>query len=161
MSIDEPDADQGRVFSALRDSMNSRTLTARRAAGVISLVTLVLTAASGIAIRLVDPDSFTSLGEGLWWAIQTLTTVGYGDVVPANTAGRVIGAVVMLNGIAFLTVITAAVTAMLIEQARTRARRGPVQAESTDPVTAAALADIDSRLERIEVALARPPDDSA
>ena len=47
-----------------------------------------------------------------------MTTVGYGDVVPSDTEGRLIGAVLMLQGIGFITVIAASVTAALIEQAR-------------------------------------------
>jgi voltage-gated potassium channel Kch len=70
---------------------------------------------------LTDRSDFPSLGAGIWWSLQTVTTVGYGDLVPTNTGGRVIGAIVMLSGIGFLTVITAAVTAALIETARRRA----------------------------------------
>ena len=118
MSSSEPPPDQGRVFPLLREAFGQRSLTARRAAGVISIATVILTVAGGVAIWLVDRDSFSSLGEGLWWSVQTLTTVGYGDVVPDDTTGRLIGTLVMLNGIAFLTVITAAVTATLIDQMR-------------------------------------------
>ena len=129
MSPSESPPDQGRVFPLLREEFGRRSLTPRRAAGVISIATVILTVAGGVAIWLVDSDSFSSLGEGLWWAVQTLTTVGYGDVVPDDTPGRLIGTLVMLVGIAFLTVITAAVTATLIDQMRhasssvTRARR--------------------------------------
>ena len=58
-----------------------------------------------------DRNDFHSLGAAIWWALQTVTTVGYGDVVPRSTGGRVIGAIVMLSGIGFHTIITAAVTA--------------------------------------------------
>ena len=80
-----------------------------------------MTLAGGVAVRLVDRKDFHSLGDGLWWALQTLTTVGYGDVVPENTSGRLIGALLMLNGLALLTVISAAITAMLIRQTERRA----------------------------------------
>ena len=76
--------------------------------------------------------------------MQTVTTVGYGDVVPRGTVGRLIGAVLMLNGIALITVITAIVTAMLVEQARRR--RG----EGLESEIAAALERIEGRLEEIE-----------
>jgi voltage-gated potassium channel len=78
----------------------------------------------------------------MWWAVQTVTTVGYGDVVPEHVLGRLIGGALMLQGIALLTVITASVTATLIEQARQR-RKVP------DAVLAK-LEQIDSRLESIE-----------
>lgn len=131
--------------------MGRRQLTARRAAAVISLATILLTLASGLLIRVADPDHFPSIGEGLWWAIQTLTTVGYGDLVPDNTAGRLIGAVVMLNGIAFLTVITAAVTATLIEQARGRRQQGVRERSGgADAEIMARLDEISGRLDKIE-----------
>ena len=131
---------EGQLLVLVRRALAGR-ITARRAAGVISLITLILTLAGGIAIWLVDKDSFPSLGAGLWWAVQTLTTVGYGDFVPDDTIGRIIGTVVMLNGIALLTVITAAVTATLVEQMRVR--------ESGDGPAASGGGDVAGKLERI------------
>jgi voltage-gated potassium channel len=74
--------------------------------------------------------------------VQTVTTVGYGDVVPHNAGGRVIGTLVMLTGIAFISLITASVTATLVEQ--NRRRQG-----HEEPVHAA-LDEISSRLAAIE-----------
>jgi voltage-gated potassium channel len=85
---------------------------------LLSLATLGLTLIGGIAIRLLDPENIHSIGDGLWWSIQTVTTVGYGDIVPTSPAGRIVGVVVMVTGIAFLTVTTAAVTNLFIEAAR-------------------------------------------
>jgi voltage-gated potassium channel len=121
-------------------------LTARRAVGIIILATGLITVAGGITIRLLDHKDFSSIGQGMWWAVQTVTTVGYGDLVPHSTVGRAIGSVVMLTGIAFISLITASVTAMLIEQARQR-RPSP-----EDPV-AARLEEISDRLETIEARL--------
>ncbi len=101
--------------------MRRKPLTARHAAVIIAGYTAFVTLAGGFVAWLTDRKDFHSLGEGLWWALQTITTVGYGDVVPSSGTGRVIGAFVMISGIAFLTVITAAVTATLIEAARRRA----------------------------------------
>ena len=158
MSPSERPPDQGTAFPMLGGAIGRRPLTARRAAGVISIVTIVLTVAGGILIRLVDGDNISSLGEGLWWAVQTLTTVGYGDVVPGGTAGRVIATVVMLNGIAFLTVITAAVTATLVDQIR-QGRQPSPEPDAPDSDLAASLQEISSRLEVIEESLAkRGPD---
>jgi len=121
---------------------------------VISVATVILTVAGGVAIWLVDSDSFSSLGEGLWWAVQTLTTVGYGDVVPDDTTGRLIGTLVMLVGIAFLTVLTAAVTATLIDQMRQRRQAAPDQGDD-DEDRASSLREINTRLEAIEAMLAK------
>jgi voltage-gated potassium channel len=151
--MDEPGTDQGTLFRALRGAVTGASLTARRAAVVITLATTILTVIAGIAAWIVD-DSFSSLGEGLWWAVQTLTTVGYGDVVPEGTAGRLIATIVMLNGIAFLTVITAAVTALLVEQMRGRRGLADSVSAEPDPSIARALEEIRSRLDAIEASLA-------
>ena len=111
--------------------------------GIIIVATALITVAGGITIRLLDHKDFSSIGEGMWWAVQTVTTVGYGDVVPHGTGGRLIGAVVMLTGIAFLSLVTASVTAMLVEQARQH-RQAP------EDTVEAKLDQISSRLEAIE-----------
>jgi voltage-gated potassium channel len=106
--------------------------TPRRAAFQIALSTIVVAISGGVLARLLDRKDFPSLGEGIWWSLQTVTTVGYGDVVPHSTEGRVIGAVVMLTGVAFLAVITGAITAALIESAR-RNGRSPQWGDSPSP----------------------------
>ena len=62
----------------------------------------------GVVERLIDPDTFPSIWLGIWWATQTVTTVGYGDVVPQQTAGKVIAVLLMLGGLSFLAVLTGA-----------------------------------------------------
>jgi voltage-gated potassium channel len=104
--------------------------TPRRAALQIAATTVVVALSGGILAWLLDRKDFPSLGVGIWWSLQTVTTVGYGDVVPHSTEGRVIGGVVMLTGVAFIAVITSAVTAGLIESAR---RRSPEWGDSTSP----------------------------
>ena len=130
----------------LARKLGGRPLTARRAVVIIIGATFAITVAGGITVRLLDRKDFSSVGEGMWWAVQTVTTVGYGDVVPHGTGGRAIGAIVMLTGIAFISLITASVTALLVEQARQR-QPGP-----EDPVEAK-LDRISSRLEAIEARL--------
>jgi len=85
-----------------------------------AVVTSVVTVIAGLLMRLTDPHTFPNIGLGLWWAIQTTTTVGYGDLVPASVAGRIIAAFVMVVGIAFITVSTAAITSAFLEAARRR-----------------------------------------
>jgi voltage-gated potassium channel len=128
--------------SKLQRALQGRPLTAQRAARVIAASTLVLTIAGGVGAWLVDRRDFDGLEDALWWAMQTVTTVGYGDVVPEHAAGRLIGVVLMLQGIALLTVITASVTATLIEQARRR--------RSAPDAVLAKLEQMESRLEAIE-----------
>ena len=118
-------------------------LTARRAARIIAASTILMTVAAGVAVWLIDHKEFENLNDALWWALQTVTTVGYGDIVPKQTAGRLIGAVLMLNGIALISVVSAAVTASLIEQAR---RQHPGSQEEL----LANLEQIEARLAQME-----------
>jgi len=89
----------------------------RNAAGVIVLVTASIVVGAGVLIRIVDSDEFPTIGLGLWWALQTVTTVGYGDVAPAQVSGRIVGAVVMLQGIALLAIVTAVITSTFVARA--------------------------------------------
>ena len=125
------------------------SLTARRAAGIIAVFTVVITVAGGLLERFVDHQEYPTIGKGLWFALQTVTTVGYGDVTPMQASGRFIATVVMLAGIGFLAVVTASVTATLVESSR---RRFIAQAEADDTRQFTEIAD---RLARIEAALAQ------
>lgn len=126
-----------------------RELTPARAGWAIASATAAITLACGIAIRLVDPSDFDNVWLGMWWAVQTVTTVGYGDVVPTDTSGRVIGAILMLSGIGFLTVVTAVVTAAFLETVRRR------MGDPADAELMAKLDDLSARLQALETTLRR------
>ena len=102
---------------------------------------------SGIAIHFTDPKNLPDIGDGLWWAVQTVTTVGYGDLVPTSTTGPLVAAVVMVIGIGFLTVITASITSAFVEAARRR-----IEGRRTDALSAK-LDQISARLDTIEAGL--------
>ena len=125
-----------------------RATTPRGAAVVIASASIVITVASALLMTIVDRDNYPSFGSGLWWAIQTTTTVGYGDNVPTTFAGRSIAAVVMMFGIGFLTVITASITSGFVARSRLEQKRGDSEAP-----TAEQLRLLDNRLERIEAEL--------
>lgn len=64
--------------------------------------------ATVVVNRVEEPeDGFATFGDGLWWAIATITTVGYGDRVPVTTPGRFVATLLMISGLAFLGVIAA------------------------------------------------------
>ena len=124
-----------------------RATTPRGAAIVIASATIAITVLAGVLMTLVERDTYPSIGSGLWWAIQTTTTVGYGDNVPVSAAGRFLAVLVMFFGIGFLTVITAAITSTFVARSRLEL--------SADAPTAEQVREIDRRLERIEAALTR------
>jgi voltage-gated potassium channel len=126
-----------------------KPLTIGRAARIISTFTLLMTVVGGVVIHLADKQNFPDIGDGLWWSVQTVTTVGYGDHVPTNAVGRTVAAIVMLAGIGFLTVITATITSAFVESARRRMEG--VELNTLD----AKLDALGTRLDAIEAGLAR------
>ena len=115
---------------------------------MIATVSTTMTLGAGILMTLIDHEQFPSIGSGLWWAAQTVTTVGYGDNVPVSSAGRILAVAVMLLGIGFLTVITAAITSTFV--ARSRIEATP---SGADPAAAEQLRQIEKRLAGIEASL--------
>jgi voltage-gated potassium channel len=90
---------------ALRGAPKLRLLTHRLGQAFL-YVCILVTAAALIMVR-VEPESsgFATFGDALWWAIVTLTTVGYGDLTPVTALGRIVAVIVMLVGLAFLGAI--------------------------------------------------------
>ena len=98
--------------------LGRRGLRPRDAAYLIGAFWAIAVIVFGIVERLVDPKTFHSVWMGMWWSIQTVTTVGYGDVVPDQTAGKVIAAFLMLGGLSLLSVVTAAITSGFVSRAQ-------------------------------------------
>ena len=110
-------------------------------------VTAGLALLAGFIVTLIDRQDFPTFGTGVWWAIVTLGTVGYGDVVPHSAWGRVVGSVVIVIGVTFISFLTAIVTSYFVsaEQAEAEQR----ERQRTD-----ALAEALESLRRIEQRLA-------
>jgi voltage-gated potassium channel Kch len=119
-----------------------------RAAGVIAGVSLAVSLLAGLVAHWID-DSIPTVWLGVYWAVQTVTTVGYGDVTPQGTKGQALSVGLMLIGTAFVAVVTAAVTSIFIERAQTIR---DIEAAAEDPVPAE-LAEIRATLARIEARL--------
>jgi voltage-gated potassium channel len=137
-------------FERWLDRALARAVTPRGGAAVIATITTIATVGSGLLMTAVDHKNFSTVGGGLWWAVQTVTTVGYGDLVPTNTSGRIVAALVMLLGLAFLSMITAAITSSFVARAtEERARRSGGAA----PATAEDVREIKERLDRMEALL--------
>jgi voltage-gated potassium channel len=138
-----------RMSKVLREPPSVRT-----AAGVIVTATALIVAASGVLMRVIDHREYGSIWLGIWWAIQTVTTVGYGDVTPKNVGGRVVATFVMLEGVALVAIVTALITSTFVERARRERESdvvGEVQKEEAE--TAARFDDLTARLDRLEAML--------
>lgn len=136
-----------------RKIVNARSVT-------IGLATtfLGLSFVGAVVMRITDHQDFPSLGLAVWWALQTVTTVGYGDVVPKTDVGRVIGGVEMVLGVSFFTFLTAGVTSTVIRRAsasaqeddRSHAERSTKAILDALAETREAISELDARLGRME-----------
>ncbi len=85
---------------------------------VLFIITILVVGGSGIGIYLIESThenaQITNLIDAFWWASATVTTVGYGDVVPVTDAGRILGIVLMFVGISIIGVFISALGARLI-----------------------------------------------
>ena len=123
----------------------------RTAAGVIVTATTVVVIGGGVLIRLLDHGEYSDIWVGMWWALQTVTTVGYGDVTPKNPSGRIIAAFVMLQGIAVLAITTAAITSTFVARAtKEREKARAADEDDAEVRMEARLVSIDQRLDRVE-----------
>ena len=125
----------------------------------LAATTACLAVLVGFIATLIDRKDFPTFGSGVWWAIVTLGTVGYGDIVPTTPWGRVLGGIVIVVGVTFISFLTATVTSYFVsvdqeaEQVKDREYR-----VASDNETRELLRQLDSRLVAIEKALTTPPD---
>ena len=120
-------------------------LTLPRAVASVIAVAFTLVMVAGALARIVEPDTFTTIGLSYWWAVVTVTTVGYGDIVPESPAGRIVGVMLMLTGLGLIPTLTSLVVSTLIGK-RTRAQQEQLDRQGREHAAA---------LERIEAHLAR------
>jgi voltage-gated potassium channel Kch len=131
-----------------------RSVANRRIFPYLVITTACLGLGAGLVVRLIDHKDFPDYGTAVWWAIVTLGTVGYGDVVPHTGWGRVVGSAVIVIGVTFVSFLIAIVTSYFIsaeeeEKAeRERAQRNEELAEARET-----LRRIENRLASIEAKL--------
>jgi voltage-gated potassium channel Kch len=131
-----------------------KPVSVRGAASVIVTTTGLIVVASGFLMRVLDHKEYPNIFIGMWWAIQTVTTVGYGDVTPKDVAGRIVASFVMLEAIALVAIVTAAITSTFVA----RASRMQDLAEAKDEAKEEArdqarFEELSDRLARIETQL--------
>jgi voltage-gated potassium channel len=106
--------------------------TVRGATAVIVTATAVVVFGSGVLMTVIDNEEYPTFGIGLWWAVQTVTTVGYGDVAPTDVLGRLVGAFVMLEGTAFIAIVTAVITSSFVTRAQSEQDAARKEKELSD-----------------------------
>ena len=136
----------GRLVGVLSKSGQlGQRLLVRHKLHYVILITGVAVVGAAALVLVVEGDgggSIDSFGDALWWAVTTVTTVGYGDAVPVTPAGRGIAAALMVAGIALFGVLTANIATFFIEEE-----------QAADPM-AEQLAEVLRRLDRMEKQLA-------
>jgi len=121
-------------------------LTLFRAVRTIIAIATALVLVAGTLARLLEPETFRSIGLAFWWAMSTVSTVGYGDVVPVTTEGRLIGTLLMLTGIGLIPIVTSVAVSILTAK---RARIDRDEDLRHREEHAARLARIEERLEQL------------
>ena len=101
----------------------------RYAAAMIASAWLAAIVVFGFLQTLVDSESFGSLWQGMWWATQTVTTVGYGDQVPGQVSGQVLAMILMIGGLSLFAVVTGTITSAFVAKAQERS-----ESRHRDPV---------------------------
>lgn len=122
-------------------SETARQILSRNHLGTTLLIAAGIIIIGGVLMAGIDP-SISSIGQGLWWAWVTVTTVGYGDVVPSSDAGKLFGAFLILLGVGLFSLLTASFSAFFISKEET--------ANKLDREILEGLEQITQRLEKLE-----------
>jgi voltage-gated potassium channel len=141
----------GRLFRLIRLLRLIRVFALRRLlslegmkyAAVVAVGTVIVGGAVFSAVEETDRrGTVITTWDGIWWAITTVTTVGYGDIVPESTGGRIIGITIMLVGIGFVALLTAFIADRFINLGETT--------EAKEDLILAELRAINARLDKLE-----------
>ena len=128
-------------------SKTARSILSKNQLGVTLLVSLFIIIASGILIAGLDP-AIDNIWDGFWWAWVTVTTVGYGDIVPSSAPGKIFGGLLILFGLGLFSLITASFSAFLLTKDEEEIIR-----DEKEELTR--LRRIEERMERLERVLKR------
>ena len=139
----------------------------RYATMAIVTITTFIVLVGAVALRVFDREEYSTFGNALWFSLQTVTTVGYGDNTPEKPVGRVVASVIMLTSVGLITIVTAIITSTFVAAARAHAEAGAdtdkaaADKAAADEATAEGLSGVHvsldaiaDRLERLEARLA-------
>ncbi len=120
---------------------------------IFSAILLVYTVALSVLHfeRAAPNANITTMGDSLWWAIVTITTIGYGDYYPVTTPGRWAAAALMIGGFAVLSMVTAALSSWLVESVTAATR---VRKKIDQPIGSEELAGLTAQINRLHEQLA-------
>jgi voltage-gated potassium channel len=139
---------------SLLAAQTQRAVANQRVFLYLAVTTLLVGLLAGFVVTLVDKQDFPTFGDGIWWAIVTLGTVGYGDIVPHTAWGRVVGSLVIVFGVTFIAFLTAIVTSAFVSAAEQRARVVEQQREeASEEETRKLLRSLQAQLDAIEAKL--------
>ena len=130
----------------LRAVVHRRRLSWTQALALVTTITGFVVFAGATLVRHTDPARFPTYWTGLWWAVTTVTTVGYGDVVPGTAAARLVAVCLMFVGIgcfAFMTAVAASAIVIGEEQ----------EIEREESIILVRLDELNARLDRMETTL--------
>src|SRR3954449_8250695 len=144
-----PDPQSERIERAVERVIGRRGLRPRSAAYLVMVLWMIAIIAFGVFQRIADPQTYPTIWLAWWWAIQTVTTVGYGDNVPQQAAGKVVASILMVGGLAFLSILTATITSSFVARRQERARL-----KGDDPVMQE-LTRLSEHVESLEAELRR------
>ena len=125
----------------------NRAVLSGRIVPYLALFTLAVAFVAALVVWVFAHGEFETFGESLWWAAQTITTVGYGDVIPQTAFSKVIAVFVMIFGVSTVALMTAVVTSSVVAWSQ---RRLAATSEQPEDVHLAALQRIERRLEALE-----------
>jgi voltage-gated potassium channel len=126
------------LVASFRLQRVARRATRASVVGPAAMMLIVVLLTAATAIRLVEPDHVPSVGHGMWWALSRATALGDGGVNVVTALGRAVEIGVVLSGLAFLSLVTAAIATVFVRSE-----------EETDPEISK-LDEILSRLDRLE-----------
>lgn len=104
--------------SSVAPSKPKRRMTAGDTLRIAAILTVTAICLAGAAQYAFASGEFSTMWDGIWWPVTTVTTVGYGDLYPTTVQGRIIGIALMLVGISFLSLLTAAVAYRFVKDDR-------------------------------------------
>ena len=147
----------GRLRGSI-ERFRANPASTKNATIAITSATVAVVFLGAVVVRIFDRREYPTFGKALWFTLQTVTTVGYGDATPTRMVGRVVAGVVMLASIGLITVVTASITSLFVEAARSKFDRS----QQIDNATAlarleASLDQINGRLDRLESTLSATP----